>query len=423
MRLTRSVRAIVVGGFLVGSGVLGNAESAAITPASLPIPAAFVSLPDSSALNTATLIKGNVVKSSGRRATTGFVLVYAHPRQIPRAGGSFRLEPVARARIGADGTFTARVPPSVDLRPNALRGVVDFQVRAFSGDQTATWLFSRSLTANGGLRPESPPGPSATAPPSTTGALSAATVAPQAAGSATVARGVPVVSMYTRTAPGIAKALETGALVGTGATFGDDPCRTLAVYTFRPVVLGQVYHYRRGVNSTFSYLVSSKSSLGGAIKLVGDSVGWQVGGSTTKTATSGVTWRARSKLSKTYYQVKYDYKKLACEQYYQTYHYLVPSTYREGASTYTTSHQPRAPHCTDYYERGATKWLVREKNLTWTNGVDVSTLIGFDLKSQSGWTEQVKVEFLFKQGGRRICGTLQVPVSGDGAPGFIVIRG
>jgi len=87
-------------------------------------------------------------------------------------GGRFDLRPISRALIGADGTFTARVAPTVDLRESATHGVVNLQAWAVTGSRLAHWGFSRNLTNSGALAPASTVPDFVAAVPSTSPSMS-----------------------------------------------------------------------------------------------------------------------------------------------------------------------------------------------------------------------------------------------------------
>ncbi len=386
---------------------VGGRDVDALTAAPT-LPGAFRSLPASTALHTDPVLVGRVVRSDGTRARAGYVLVYAEvPQSANNRPAGLELDPVAWAPIANDGTFAARVDPHLDLRVDATDGVVNFQAIALAGDDVAVWAFPRRLTAAGALRPEDDSGP-ASVVPAELGASTAGT--PASDPPPAVVDGAPSVTLRTETVRGAARILASESAIAN--------CDPVAWYFGRRTVLGQVYHYRRGVTSRFNYVVGSQSTLGMAIKFAEGS--WKTSGTTTRSSTVETTWRARSGRSKTVYYTHYDYVKLNC--WNGMFYELKPDGYRGGAGTYRTRHRPNAFHCTRYYERGSATSLIRAKNVKWTDGVSVGTIIGFDLSAQSGWSERVRVGFRFKVAGRRLCGTTSTPTF-DEQPGFIVVRG
>ena len=391
-------------GLLAGPVGARDGDVLATSPA---LPGVFRSLPASTALHTDPVLVGHVVRPDGTRATAGYVLVYAEssPTTTNRTA-ALELEPVAWAPIATDGTFAARVDTRLDLRSHATDGVVNFQAIAVTGDEIAVWAFPRMLTPEGALRPEVDLGPTAPVP-AERGASSTGAEAPGLQSS--VADGAPSVTLRTESVPGAARTLASQSAAAN--------CDPVAWYFGRRTVLGQVYHYRRGVTSRFNYVVGSQSTLGMAVKFAEGS--WKTSGTTTRSSSVETTWRARSGRSKTVYYTHYDYVKLNC--WNGMFYELKPDKYRGGAGSYRTSHTPDAFHCTRYYERGSATSLIRAKNVRWSNGVSVSGIIGFDLSAQSGWSEHVRVGFRFKVAGRRLCGTSSTPTF-DEAPGFIVVR-
>ncbi len=376
-------------------------------PTAPALPGVFRALPASTALHTDPVLVGGVVRPDGTRATAGYVLVYAEsPPSATDGSADLELDPVAWAPVATDGTFAARVDPRIDLRRHATDGVVNFQAIAFTGDELAVWAFPRTLTPEGALQPEFESGPTAAVP----AARAASSTASPATGSrSSVVDGAPSVTLRTESVPGAARTLASQSAAAN--------CEPVAWYFGRRTVLGQVYHYRRGVTSRFNYVVGSQSTLGMAIKFADGS--WKTSGTTTRSSSVETTWRARSGRSKTVYYTHYDYVKLNC--WNGMFYELKPDKYRGGAGSYLTSHKPNAFHCTRYYEKGSSTSLLRAKNLHWSNGVSVSGIIGFDLSAQSGWSERVRVGFRFKVAGRRLCGTSNTPTF-DEPPGFIVVR-
>jgi hypothetical protein len=234
--------------------------------------------------------------------------------------------------------------------------------------------------------------------------------APATGSSSSVVDGAPSVVLRTEAVAGAAQTIASATARAN--------CDPVAWYFGRRTVLGQVYHYRRGVRSRFNYVVGSQSTLGMAIKFAEGA--WKTSGTTTRSSSVETTWRPRTGRSKTVYYTHYDYVKLKC--WNGMFYELRPDGYRGGAGSYRTGHTPDAFHCTRYYERGSSTSLIRAKNVKWTNGVSVSGIIGFDLSAQSGWTERVRVGFRFKVAGRRLCGTSHTPTL-DEPPGFLVVRG
>jgi hypothetical protein len=266
---SRPVRAIVVGGLVTGLVVIGEADQSITTAASsaaratAAVPAVFTALPESSALRTGVLASGTVRTANGARASSGHVLVYAWPNDsVIESGRPFNRVPVSRATIGTDGTFTARIAPTVNLRPHANAGnIVDFDVRAVTGGGMGVSGFSRRVTASGGLgRAFDNRGPSTPAP---------GTNGPAVSNGSKVVGGVPVVTMSTHATQGTIRSSPQ-----TAATAGSSDCRTLKTYLDRPVLVGQIYHYARGVPARITYLRSSTSTVGVGYTVAGSGGKW-----------------------------------------------------------------------------------------------------------------------------------------------------
>jgi len=196
-------------------------------------------------------------------------------------------------------------------------------------------------------------------------------------------------------------------------------------YNKRRVVLGQIYHYRRGVTSRFHYSVGSSSSLGYGIKLAGSNASWSQGGTVTHWSDSVTSWRPRTGTTKTVYYTAYDYGLYWCNVAPLKFAWQVmPNGYSGGANAYRTSHRPSTPHCTIRNERGAQITVSRNRNTTWSNGVSLTSVIGIDVSSRSGYSNDVKMAFTFTIRGRKVCGSRDSPadVSDPTAPGWIAVH-
>jgi hypothetical protein len=374
-------------------------------------------------LTTRPVVVGSAVRSDGGPLTAGRVLVYALPRQevIDAArgpGAGFDLTLVSRADIDSKGVFVAGLAPAVDLRRYASSGVVNFQLWVVNGDEVGHAGFTRTIATDGSLLPERAEDavvatvPSGDEPSATT--IHSAPASPTAG----IYRGAPVVDVVTVRAPTSAR---PEALEGEGQIGWD--CEHRGQLNGRRVTLGQIYQYRRGVRSRFNYLVGARSSLGYGIR-IGNALTFHEGGTITRVATTKTSWRWRAGRSKVVYATLYDYGFYYCRAPWPPFDRIIweilPNGYRAGAIAWSTSHRPFAGNCTGRFERDSEFTVDREKNIQWSDGVSMSDVIGIDFSSRSGYSTEVKLQFHFKLGGRRVCGTKAVPTLEP--PGFVVVR-
>ena len=378
-----------------------------------PLPAEFADLPESGELSTPVLVSGSVITDDDTRLMGGDAVVVAMPRQevIEKARGEgtgFNWTPVARATIGRDGSFTARPAPSVDLAENASKGFVDFQLWTRTGDRLGHFGFSRQVTADGELLP-------ATAPDVP---LPASDGRPYSLGSSLYG-GAPVVQLVTEKAP------RTGAL-------GDDSpqpppngfdCEHRGQTNARRVAVGQLNHYARGVFGRFSYRVGSHSTMSYGLR-VGTELSWHSGGTHTRSTHIEDTFRRTKGLQRYKYFGFWDYGFYLCASIWPPHErniwQYIANGYAGGARRLWAPRKPETPFCTQTFPAGHRTTITRIEASTFTNGVDVSPVIGIDLSSQSGYDEQTKLSFHFTVGNRRLCGTKNQPV--EDRPGSIAIR-
>jgi len=419
MPLHRPARtALAAVGLLAGTAVVGNVDPAAPAAAATPaMPAAFPALPDSDSIDARPLVSGTITSQAGKRPNGGYVLVFALPSQAvieasARPGGRYDLTPVSRATVEVDGTFTARLAPTVDLSRYRADGFVNFEAWAVSGDQLGSWGFSRTVSPSGELLSES--GDSIiTTVPLPAGRRGSQ---PSAGSSGAASVATPSVRIVTQRAP---KTLSTS---DTAAAFG---CSYVGPrYNNRSVVLGQIYHYNKGVASRFNYRVGAESSLGYALKVAGSTGGWYQGGTTTRSTTVLTTWPSYTGLAKRVFRSAYDYGRYYCLTPPATYTYKVQAiSYAGGGNSYPTSHRPQVPYCTPTYGVGYRVSVIRNKNLTFSNGASLASIIGIDVSAQSGYSTEVNLDFRFKAAGRRLCGSGANPVNTQGrAPGWVAVR-
>lgn len=71
--------------------------------------------------------------------------------------------------------------------------------------------------------------------------------------------------------------------------------------------------------------------------------------------------------------------------------------------------------------KGAKHIQSTEKAITWATGAKVEDIVGFDMSTRTGFSQQASHEFEFMSAGRAVCGTQSDP-SYPGDPGVLVVQ-
>lgn len=386
------------------------------------VPDEFLALADSSVINTAVLVSGVVAKPGGEVLTNGNALVVAFPREEvvnnTSVTGGFNWIPVSRAEIRPDGSFIARVAPTVDLSKNATEGVVNFELRVTGEDGVTQWGFPREITKSGSLLPDEAFEGSMLVDPSHPATRSldsrpSSASSPLPLYSVTgLSQGAPTVRLTAQPMPEpLSNSVEQNAQ-DPGQGRGWD-CEHRGVMTHRNVAVGHMYHLRGGVVHRFAYQVGSSSTLGYAFRIDGQGLGYRRGGINTKHSSNTTSWQKSNALDKRWYYTYWDYNVYNCREYGHPWKYkvwtIVPGPQRGGWFSKNYRYAPSAGYCSGTMERGGDWSITRGRSTTTSNGVSFSGAIGIDLSSQAGFNVETKHVFWPQERGRKVCGSRALP--------------
>jgi hypothetical protein len=331
--------------------------------------------------------------------------VYADTPGVTRPKGMYRQTLIAQStatddfRLVVDGE-------TVGLAGLDGGGIVDFTVTARSAGRYGVYMFSRRVGPDGSLLPESAGAQHSGPTPGSAGEFTTSTVTP--ASNVTVAM-QPIAG-------------------GSGPAPGSTPapqsrwCDDRRYLANRPVWIGTAYHNRWGAKQRFTYYVQSTSVLGVGIKIDGGS--WGAWGTAERSVGSGngVWWDTFGR-QKQGLITRWGYRRYRCVERIgmeELWSWEVRPERAEGggerARGLATMRTP-ARYCRPWSPPGG--YLKDEtKNINWTNGVKIGSLIGIDLSARSGYSDQTKISTEFT---RRmwVCGRFDVPF---GQPGQVVYR-
>jgi hypothetical protein len=347
----------------------------------------LTNITESAELTGPILVRGVLVDRQGR-PSSGRVSVIAWPPPEVMArlevGDAVKTATVAKATVGPDGTFVLRVDPTVPLAEYMTPdGTVNFEVFGETRDGWAFFSFPRTLES----------GPRS------------AWVDPQAPGPPGVALSN-VLQVTLRPGPA-APRLQESTTAPLPAL--DKTCTTTVVATYngRFGVIGEVYP---GPNSRaqFHYSSGSTSHLGVGVSATGEFGTFSASGTAGVSTLSTITFPWQAANSRTVFQSTFGYQRvrdrLAGKAGCVDRGYRVrPHQWEGGAAWYTAATTPAANFCSPM-PAGMTINKHTGTAVTFTNGLEISGLIGIDLSTRTGFSTQTRIVHEFFRAGQ-ICGT------------------
>ena len=380
----RAVAAATLAALIMAAPV---AESARGTE---PVSTAWVSnIAGSAQLNGPILASGLLVDTKGQPAS-GHVSVVAWPRPEVMArlevGDAVKTAQVAKATVGPDGSFALRLDPAVPLAEFMLPdGTVNFDLWGETAGGSALFSFPRRLES--GSQP--------------------AWGDPQAVRSPELAAAkVLEVTLRTQAASTVAQESAPAPLPAS-----DKACvnTVVAIYNQRIGVVGEVY---AGPNSTadFQYVNGSSSNLGVGFSATGLSGTFSASGTAAMSSTGTIDYPTQAANRITVFQTTFGYHKIhrqvsgkagCVDQGYV----VRPYQWQGGASTYTTAAAPTVTmtNCSAI-RAGVTITKDTARAITFSNGLEISGVIGIDLSTQTGFNTSTRIRHMFFSAGL-LCGT------------------
>ena len=339
---------------------------------------------DSATLTGPVIVEGMLEDSRGR-PTAGNVMALAWPRQETMAtlqpGDAVRTTPVAKETVGRDGAFALRIDPSVPLAELASSdGTINLDLWGETKEGWSQFSFPITVAAQ-----------------STTGVDG-----PEALGLAVVEPEALEVTLQPQEAT-------TQPVPSTSAPAADKACTNVVVanYPSRVAIVGEVYP---GPHSTadFQYQQGSSSSVGVAVDLAGGPVTWTTSGTTGVTSTGTIDYPTQAANAKKVFETtigyqnvhRYIYGSMGCVDQGNQFR---PYQWEGGSLSYNAASAPTASYCSAI-QAGTTITKTTASAITFNNGIKVSSVIGFDLSSKTGFNTTTKIKHVFSSSGQ-LCGS------------------
>lgn len=375
---------------------------------------------DSSQLTTPVLVSGSVDDSPDAAASVGTVAVLAWPKKdivtAATPGTSIPLIPVAQGYVTSSGAFALRPDPSVNLASFAdSDGSVDFMVlyRGLSG-----WghsAFSATVAA-----PIGPAGPvSDASDPNTNIGQPSDEEAPdfEPDGDLPTTPDQGESEDLPSTISNLHVPVEPGApAVGAAGIFAV----LEEIYPPRPVRIGETFTLGPSLKARFTYLRTAKTTLGIGFRNLFQS-SFTASGTTTEMATVGADFGYMPPKTNQAYFASWQFARYSIwvgDPFASHVGDEVrPYALTGGFSRKKATDIPTPVYC-DNQPAGLTWNRVRKKLKTFTGGVLIRDLIGIDLSSQTGATQQAALYYHFDQAGR-MCGNNAHPADSRRVRGLV----
>ena len=340
-----------------------------------------------------TPIATGVVRGLDGRSIAGATvkLLAWQPNTVIHRSNHFDLPIVTRTKTDQSGRFQLRIPKKLDLRPmvNVAQGsLVNFEAVAMSGHQFAVRSFSASITA-----------------PNATVSLELVTrLKNQVQDGPDPLAGKNLQGPY--------EVIENN-YDGCGA-------KVEQVYDPKWSVLGAIYNTVNGATTTWTYQNGSSTSLGVAVSNKADAYGqgggWEESGTSSDSNSSTLTYPSQAgvrteHLDTTFIPARYDvycwdYQPINYTAYYE---WRQVQDYDWAANqrfiTIASSRVPVAKYCV-HLLIGAHYKQDKTSNQTWSTGWDLSGIVGFSVKSTTGYSVSMSETFVISSDASRyLCGT------------------
>lgn len=375
----------------------------------------------SAAIAGSTLTFGTVTSPSGVPVVGAHVALIAEPVAMPNAGKSIDLVDLATDVTDPHGNYTLNLPADFTgagvADPGT--GLITFDVLV-DGDGINT-LTTIETTVT--------PGTSASAASANT--LTRANLRGRTWATASSTATDPnseLAADFTDTTPAPDPVVSYPE-VDPSTTF--DPNAVTAPFALTQVVknfggrwvaVGAWFSSTTGVNAQFAYTNGASSSLGIGVSLSGEFGSFHAEGthSESTTATQGFPtfFHRQSLLDRTLFT----YKEFEVRQCYKeclapTYK-VVATAWRGGSDIQQVSTPSGFTNCVPEV-KGSSWHRTNTAAITWTNGVAMANVIGIDLSTQTGYTNEATLDIGYTEGGHRLCGYGGFP---GGTPYLLMAR-
>ncbi len=362
------------------------AALALAAPAGADEPDWLPEIADSAAVDSAPVATGVILHEDGTPFAAGSKVVLS---ALPSAsvisalavGESFVTTPVAKGEVAADGKFALRIE-DVDVLQRFAdpdTRVVDLQVEAVDDLGYGLYAFSRRLVVDSGERYLIP---TATLP---TADAEAAAQKPQIAEIDAL-----------EDVDALATLADAGGIVDKTTI-----CRTVLVASYPgiDVRVGATFGLSATSKAKFTYTSTAESTLGVGTSVTGSSGSWSASGTLSKSSASTTTFAQTVGRKFTGYTTNFTYGKydqlchdLSGGAEYHVNYFFQPIKHDGGGSPVTLATVPTATHCVDL-GAGAAWSTTTATATTFSTGAAVSSVIGINLSSRTGYTTKAKITY------------------------------
>lgn len=366
-------------------------------------------LTDARDLNTPVVTAGTVNLSDGDTpAADATVELLAYPDSEKMAaleeGDTFDLTPVGRTTTDADGAYEMRVDPGVDLSQLARdERTMDVSLRVTTADGTAVEEASLSPDeATGGAEAE------------------AALAGDDRQSSLPANADLELTPMSQRES---FQTEEHAAAATQAAASGDYTAQYDENLGTQWTNIGSVFVKVTGVWAQVKHRSNADASLGVAVD---SGNGYSASYTVDRYSSTEIQFPRYGRYEHHFFDTQRVYGK------YNQYHcgMIIGSTVKPIAGTGNSgsrirsadhlvpADQPRA-NCAKG-EKGTKFIKTTQKAVTWTTGAKVDHLVGFNMSTRTGFSQQAAHEFEFMSAGRGYCGTKANPAYAD--PGALSVQ-
>jgi hypothetical protein len=189
------------------------------------------------------------------------------------------------------------------------------------------------------------------------------------------------------------------------------PCGAVRVTGFHPTrkdVVGQWFSTTAGVHADFAYTNGASSSLGVGWSASGTYGSWHQSGTSSKDSTATIGFPEADGVGGHYYLTKWTLKKIhvGCAGVPDSWHYEVfTKSFAGGAWVVDGVPAPSGNWKCLPYPDGSQLTKDDTTAVTWTNGFDISNVLGIDLSTRTGYSTRASIHIsVTKDAGVNLCG-------------------
>lgn len=424
---------LVIGGQIPSGspGLAGSIDEVAVYPHALAgsrVQARLIAaaaplagqMPDSSQLTTPVLVSGTVDDSPDAARSIGTVAVLAWPKKdivtAATPGTSISLTLVAQGYVTSSGSFALRPGPSVNLASFAdSDGSADFMVLYRGLSSWGHSAFSATVAP-----PTGPAGPvSDASDPDTNVGQPSDEPAPDSdpdgdlPATPDVGESEDLPSTIAELHLPVEAAAPTAGAAGIFAVLEE-------IYPPRPVRIGETFTLGPSLKARFTYLRTAHTTLGIGFRNMFQN-GFTASGTTTETATVGADFGYMPPKTNQAYYASWQFARYSIWVGDPFASHLGdevrPYALTGGFTRRKATDIPTPVYC-DPESPGVTFSRVRKKLKTFAGGVSISDLIGVNLSSQTGASQQAALYYHFGQAGH-MCGNNGHPADSRRVRGLV----